>query len=66
MDLWIYFFGTDHVTRKSPSFVFGGFLVYEVMSEKCHKLSRTWRISGKLFLALDDAKSVYMEVTEFL
>ena len=36
------------------------------MSEECPKLSRKWRISGKRFQALDNAKGVYMVVPEFL
>ena len=37
-----------------------------MMLEECPELSKKGRISGKLFQALDNPKSVQMEVSEFL
>ena len=45
---------------------FESFTEFGAMSEKCPELSRKWRISGKLFQAKGNAKSLQMVVPEFL
>ena len=44
--------------RNSNLFYFGSFTEIDVMSEERPELSRKWRISRKLFSALDNAKCV--------
>ena len=42
------FFGTAHVTQKFPTFYFGSFTEFVVMSDECPELSVKRRVSGKL------------------
>ena len=56
-----------HCSRDSEiiDFCFGSFTKFDVMLEECPELSRK-SLSGNLFQALDNAKSVQMAVPEFL
>ena len=47
-------------------FYFGSFTEFDMMSEKCPQLSRKWRISGKLFWAPNNFKSMSMKFPEFV